>query len=80
MAGTLYFKATISLDTTEAPRAIDYHMTGGPTAGAVQRGIYVFSGDTVRFCFAAPGGTRPTAFTTVAGDGLTFTSWVRAKP
>jgi uncharacterized protein (TIGR03067 family) len=80
MGGQLYFRATISLDTAQAVRTIDYHMTAGPTAGAVQPGIYAFSGDTVRFCFAAPGGRRPTAFATVASDGLTLSTWVRAKP
>ena len=80
MAGQLYFKATITLDTTASPRTIDYHMTGGPTVGAVQLGIYAIAGDTVRFCFAAPGASRPPVFTTVAADGRTLSTWVRVKP
>ena len=80
MGSQLYFKATITLDTTTTPRAIDYRMTAGFTAGAVQLGIYAFNGDTVRFCFAAPGKTRPTDFITIAADGRTVSTWVRAKP
>ena len=79
MSGSLFFKAEISLDTAQSLRTIDYHMTAGPTAGAVQRGIYAISGDTVRFCFAAPGGPRPTTFTTVATDGRTLSTWIRAR-
>lgn len=80
MAGQLFFKATITLDTTQTPRAIDYHMIGGLTVGAVQLGIYAFAGDTVRFCFAAPAGSRPPVFITVAADGRTLSTWVRVKP
>jgi len=80
MNGQLYFKATITLDRTKSPRTIDYRMTGGPTAGAVQRGIYAFSGDTVRFCFGAPGAPRPTEFASVAGDNRTLSAWVPARP
>jgi uncharacterized protein (TIGR03067 family) len=80
MDGRLYFKATITLDRTRSPRAIDYQMTGGPTAGAVQRGIYAFAGDTVRFCFGAPNAPRPTDFTSIAGDNRTLSAWVPARP
>jgi uncharacterized protein (TIGR03067 family) len=80
MGGQLFFQATIRLDPGQTPKAIDYHMTGGPTAGAVQRGIYAFSGDTVRFCFGAPNAARPTEFKTVPGDGRTLSAWVPARP
>jgi uncharacterized protein (TIGR03067 family) len=42
-------------------RAIDYDMTEGPTKGEKHLGIYELDGDTVKFCFAAPGKDRPTA-------------------
>ena len=79
MSGQLYFSATIELDPAKSPRTIDYHMTGGPTSGAIQRGIYLFAGDTVRFCFGAPGAARPSEFKTVAGDGRTLSSWIPAR-
>lgn len=80
MGGTLFFKATIKLDAAKAPRAIDYQMTGGTTAGAMQLGIYSIVGDTARFCFGAPNAARPTDFTTAAGDKRTLSTWVRNRP
>ncbi len=80
MRAELFFKATIRLDADKAPRTIDYQMTGGPTAGAVQLGIYSLSGDTARFCFSAPNAPRPGAFTTTTGDGRTLSTWVRSEP
>jgi uncharacterized protein (TIGR03067 family) len=80
MGGQVFFRATVELDPDQAPKAVDYHMTAGPTTGAVQHGIYMFTGDTVRFCFASPGGARPTDFTTTPGDGRTLSSWVPARP
>ena len=80
MGAALYFKATIRLDADKTPRAIDYHMTGGPTTGAVQLGIYSVSADTARFCFSAPNAPRPGDFTTAAGDGRTLSTWVRSGP
>jgi uncharacterized protein (TIGR03067 family) len=76
--GQLYFSATIVLGPAESPRTIDYHMTGGFTTGAVQRGIYTISGDTVRFSFGAPNAARPTDFMSTSGDGRTLSTWVPA--
>ena len=80
MGGRLFFKATISLEPTRSPKTIDYHMTGGPTVGTVQLGVYEISGDTARFCFASPGKARPKEFATNAGDGRTLSTWVRTAP
>ena len=78
MGGELYFEATIRLDESKTPREIDYQMTAGPTAGALQKGIYRISGDTVNFAFSSPDEPRPDGFTTSAGDGRTVSAWVRA--
>lgn len=80
MNGQLYFKATFTLHPAASPKAIDYLMTGGPTAGSRQLGIYAFHGDTVQFSFGAPGAARPTTFAAAAGDELTVSKWVRVKP
>jgi uncharacterized protein (TIGR03067 family) len=80
MAGSLYFAATVLLNPATAPKGIDYHMTGGFTAGATQLGIYEFRGDTVRFSFASANAPRPADFSARPGDGRTVCTWVRAKP
>lgn len=80
MGEQLFFKATVVLNGSGPVRTIDYHMTGGQTAGALQLGIFAIAGDTVRFCFGAPNAPRPSDFTTTAGDGRTLSTWVRARP
>jgi uncharacterized protein (TIGR03067 family) len=80
MGGQLFFRATVVLGRSDTMRTIDYHMTGGPTAGAIQLGIYTLSGDTAHFCFAGVNAPRPSAFATTPGDGRTLSTWVRSSP
>ena len=75
----LFMKARFSIDPAKKPKTIDYTMTGGPTEGKTQLGIYELDGDTVKFCFSAPGKDRPTEFTTKEGSGRTLSVWKRAK-
>jgi uncharacterized protein (TIGR03067 family) len=79
IGGQLFMKAKFTIDPAKKPKTIDYTMTGGPTEGKTQLGIYELDGDTVKFCFAAPGKDRPTDFTTKAGSGRTLSVWKRAK-
>ena len=74
-----FFKASVRLKPAVTPKQVDYRLIGGANAGATQLGIYAISGDTLRFCFAAPGSPRPKDFTTVADDGRTLSVWVRHK-
>src|SRR5262245_26365771 len=55
IGGRVYFKAKFSIDPAKMPKAIDYAMTEGPTKGETHLGIYELDGDTIKFCFAAPG-------------------------
>jgi uncharacterized protein (TIGR03067 family) len=73
--GQLYFKAKIKIDPSKSPKAIDYEMTEGPTRGKTHLGIYERDGDTVKFCFAAPGQERPTEFTSKEGSQRTLSVW-----
>lgn len=80
MGTRLFMSAIVTLYPTAHPKAIDYKMTGGPTVGSTQLGIYSIKGDTLRFCFSSPGQPRPADFTSKAGDGRTVSVWVKAKP
>jgi uncharacterized protein (TIGR03067 family) len=77
MDGRVYFKAKFKIDPTKKPKTIDYAMTEGPTKGKTHLGIYELDGDTVKFCFAAPGKDRPTDFTAKEGSERTSSVWKR---
>jgi uncharacterized protein (TIGR03067 family) len=77
--GMVYMKAIFAVDPLKTPRAIDYRVIGGETVGKRQLGIYEFAGDTLKFCFAQPGGERPADFSGRAGTGHTCSAWLRAK-
>jgi uncharacterized protein (TIGR03067 family) len=79
IGGQVYFKAKFSIDPTKKPKGIDYTMTEGPTKGKTHLGIYELDGDTVKFCFAAPGKDRPTEFTAKEGSDRTLSVWKRDK-
>jgi uncharacterized protein (TIGR03067 family) len=79
IGGQVYFKAKFTIDPTKKPKTIDYTMTEGPTKGKTQLGIYELEGDTVKFCFAAPGQERPTEFTAKEDSQRTLSVWKRDK-
>jgi uncharacterized protein (TIGR03067 family) len=79
VAGQLLMKAKFTLDPSSKPKGIDYQVIGGPNTGKSQLGIYELDGDTVKFCFGAPGKPRPTDFSTSPGDGRTSSVWKRDK-
>jgi len=79
IGGQVYFKAKFTIDPAKKPKAIDYDMTEGPTKGKKHLGIYELDGDTVKFCFAAPGKDRPTEFTSKEGSQHTLSVWKRVK-
>jgi uncharacterized protein (TIGR03067 family) len=74
-AGQVMLKATFTVDTSKQPKFIDYTLADGPNKGKQQFGIYELKGDTLRFCFAAPGKDRPSDFTTKPGDDRTLSTW-----
>jgi uncharacterized protein (TIGR03067 family) len=75
----LILKATITINPSKEPKNIDYDVREGDTKGRIIRGIYELDGDTVKFCFSAPGGERPTDFTAKAGSNRTLSTWKRTK-
>ena len=80
IGGQVFFKAKFTIDPTKKPKTIDYAMTEGFTKGKTQLGIYELDGDTVKFCFAAPGKDRPKDFTAKEGSQQTYSVWKRDKP
>ena len=79
IGGQVFFKAKFTIDPARKPKAIDYTMTEGPTKGKTHLGIYELEGDTVKFCFAAPGKDRPTEFTANEGSDRALSVWKRDK-
>jgi uncharacterized protein (TIGR03067 family) len=79
VGGQQFLKAKFTVDPSKKPKAIDYTLSDGPNKGKTQLGIYELDGDTVKFCFAAPGKDRPKEFKTVADSGLTLSVWKRDR-
>ena len=79
VGGQLIMKAKFTIDPSRQPKTIDYQVIDGPTKGKRHLGIYELNGDTVQFCFAAPGAERPTDFTSTPGDQRTWSVCTRRK-
>jgi uncharacterized protein (TIGR03067 family) len=80
LGGRPYFRAKFHIDPSRKPKTIDYDMIEGPTKGKTHLGIYDLDGDTLRFCFAAPGKDRPAEFSAKEGSRNTLSVWKRTKP
>ena len=70
---------TFELDHLARPRAMVVRIHEGPPHHKGQSAlcIYELEGDTLRICYTASGFQRPTDFSSKAGDGRTFSEWVR---
>jgi RNA polymerase sigma-70 factor (ECF subfamily) len=72
---------TYKLDTTKTPKQIDLTSHDGQEKGQTAAAIYKLEDDRLTICmpyFTADPSTRPTQFTTVAGDTLMITVFERA--
>ena len=75
MAGQTILKAQFTVDRNATPNAIDYLLPSGEQ----QHGIYELDGKILKVISSAPGQPRPADFSTVKGDGKTFTVWKVVK-
>jgi uncharacterized protein (TIGR03067 family) len=57
-------QVSYKLDPAKKPAHIDITENSGGTL----KGIYMFEGDNLKVCFAAPGEKRPTEFVTAGGS------------
>jgi uncharacterized protein (TIGR03067 family) len=74
--GQVMLHARMRLDESQSPIAVDYLNVGRGGKG-VTPGIIELRGDTVRFCMASAGGSRPADFSCERGSGRTFSEWKR---
>ena len=60
--------ATLKLDPSKSPKALDVTVAEGPNKGAVMLGIYEIRGDTLKVCFDPEGKKRPAEFKSAPGS------------
>ena len=60
--------ATLKLDPSKSPKALDVTVAEGPNKGAVMLGVYEISPDTLKVCFDPEGKKRPTQFKSASGS------------
>jgi uncharacterized protein (TIGR03067 family) len=78
--GTSMKEATISLDPSKDPKAIDMLVTAGPGKGETSKGIYKFIDDELVLCFPQDyKGSRPKEFTAKAGSEQVLNTLKRKK-
>jgi uncharacterized protein (TIGR03067 family) len=60
--------ASLKLDPSRSPKALDVKVAEGPNKGAVILGIYEIGGDTLKVCFDPAGKRRPTQLKSASGS------------
>lgn len=78
--GNEEIKGKHKLDASKTPKTIDAVRSQGPDKGKPLLGIYELTDDTYKVCFAAPGGERPTEFSSKPGSKHRLIVMKRVKP
>lgn len=66
-------------DTSKTPNWMDRTATSGENKGKTFLGIVEITGETAKVCWGAPGGDRPTEFSSKAGSGHVLAT-LKRKP
>ena len=61
--------ATLKLDPTQKPTAVDFKFSEGMLTGETMRAIYELKGDDLKFCFPSESRQRPKNFDSREGNG-----------
>jgi len=77
--GSTVVEATIKIDPTKKPKAIDFTFTEGQLQGKKALGIYELTDDSLKYCRAAPDKPRPTEFSSKDGSEQTLVVYKREK-
>jgi uncharacterized protein (TIGR03067 family) len=81
MVAGMTIKATIKVDGSKTPRAIDFMYTEGPGAGETIKGVYAIEGETLRiYRPLEPGGDRPGKVASEPAEGMLLITYKRDKP
>lgn len=72
-------KGTSTFDPTKTPKTIDFTPTEGAGLGNQYLGIYELGDNNRRLCFAPPGKTRPTEFSSLPGSEHILVTFERDK-
>ncbi len=73
------WEVSYRIDPTKSPRTITMQLTEGEFKGQKTEGIYQLEGDSLKLCYALPGGTRPAGFTTKEGGKTNCFTLKRGK-
>ncbi len=77
--GAIMIQGTSEIDPTKQPKTVDLTVTTGESKGETLLGIYEFSDDTRKVCFAQTGKERPAEFSSPAGSGRILALLKRIK-